>query len=265
MDGAGQQSQVDDPVAEASAAALQAEARGDDPRDGNLVGNAGMGNSEFDPRTARPPSALPSASNGAGSIAAEARCLAAENPQWSVRRIAKRLGQPERRIAQYLPDHDPKPLVDTTGTGVECVSDLINWIRERQNIFEKKERGDPPPLTNDSILATARFCNVHREDDRVSRWIATNWRDPHAAEADPYFVDLWFAMAVARFVNSPQALAEIRFPLPWDAENFLSVMAARKARGDVCFREEAYTITYVKPPKGAPQGRQVDEPGYPRA
>jgi hypothetical protein len=37
------------------------------------------------------------------------------------------------------------------------------------------------------------FCSVRREDDRVSRWIAENWRDPHAD--DP---NLSFAMTVAR-------------------------------------------------------------------
>jgi Protein of unknown function (DUF3631) len=72
MDGAVQQSQAADPVSKA------------------------------DPGTALPPSAP-------GSIAGEAKFLAAENPNWSIRRIAKHLGQPESRIAKYLPDHNPKP------------------------------------------------------------------------------------------------------------------------------------------------------------
>jgi hypothetical protein len=58
-----------------------------------------------DPESVQPPSA----SNGAGSIEAEAIALAAENPDWSVKRLAKHLGQPESRIARYLPDHNPPP------------------------------------------------------------------------------------------------------------------------------------------------------------
>jgi len=40
----------------------------------------------------------------------------------------------------------------------------------------KKEGGERPPWTHDPILRDAYFTNVHREDDRVTRWIAKHWR-----------------------------------------------------------------------------------------
>jgi hypothetical protein len=77
---------------------------------------------------------------------------------------------------------------------------------------------------------------VRREDDKVTRWILDKWVYPHAA--DP---DLWFGCVIARFVNWPDTLAELGFPVPWDQKHFLDVMAAREARGDKCYGS-AYTI-----------------------
>jgi len=112
------------------------------------------------------------------------------------------------------------------------------FIREREAVRVRKERGDPRPWTDDPIMQVASFCNVHREDDRVSRWIAKNWRTPHAD--DP---DLWFAMVVARLVNWPDTLAEIDYPVPWDPDHFLAVMVARRARSEKTTYGPAYTIS----------------------
>jgi alpha-glutamyl/putrescinyl thymine pyrophosphorylase clade 1 len=107
------------------------------------------------------------------------------------------------------------------------LSALLEFIAERELIRGRRAAGEPPPWTADPILREWSFTNVRREDDRVTRWITVNWREPHAK--DP---DLWFAMCVARFVNLPGTLAEIGFPVPWNREHFIAVMAARAARGD---------------------------------
>jgi len=74
---------------------------------------------------------------------------------------------------------------------------LVAWISEREAIRVRREAGQPKPWTDDPILQEGRFCNIRRENDRVTCWIAQNWREPHAD--DP---ELWFAMAVARLVNA---------------------------------------------------------------
>jgi hypothetical protein len=107
---------------------------------------------------------------------------------------------------------------------------LVDFIVERESIRRKKEGGARPPYTRDQILRDAYFTNIHREDDKVTRWISQHWREPHAA--DP---DLWFAMTVARFVNWTLTLAEIGYPVPWKPEHFLAVMARRKARGETVY------------------------------
>lgn len=84
---------------------------------------------------------------------------------------------------------------------------LLFWMQERERIRLLKEDGVPPPWTKDPILATYRFCNVHREDDKVTRWLKANWRDPYAKH-----MNLTGAMVLARMLNRIETLEAIGFP-----------------------------------------------------
>ena len=123
---------------------------------------------------------------------------------------------------------------------------LLYWVKEREAIRLRREAGEPPPWTSDPILRDWSFCNVRREHDRVTRWIAEQWRAPHAADTD-----LFFAMAVARLVNWPDTLAELGYPVPWDRDHFVTVLQAREVRSDQLFGG-AYII-----PGGGKSGKGV--------
>ncbi len=45
---------------------------------------------------------------------------------------------------------------------------------ERQNIFIRKQEGQSPPWTKDSILKQYKFCNSYRVNDRVSQYLLKN-------------------------------------------------------------------------------------------
>jgi len=81
---------------------------------------------------------------------------------------------------------------------------FLYWIRERESIRLKKESGLSSPWTDDAILATYRFCNVRRMDDRVSRWLLDTWYVPYRDHPN-----MLAAVALARFVNRPEALARV--------------------------------------------------------
>jgi alpha-glutamyl/putrescinyl thymine pyrophosphorylase clade 1 len=100
------------------------------------------------------------------------------------------------------------------------------FISEREAIRKKREAGESPPLTDNPILRDHRFCNVRREDDRTSQWVAKNYREPLAHHPDG-----WFASAVAAFVNLPETMAEIGLPLPYDRERIRGVLLSRQQRG----------------------------------
>src|SRR6266478_2637570 len=94
---------------------------------------------------------------------------------------------------------------------------FLSFIKERHLIYLRKEiRQEDKPWTEDKILQSYRFCNVFRENDTVTQWVADNWREPN--KDDP---DVWFAMVVARLVNWPDTLEKIGYPVPWCKGKFI--------------------------------------------
>lgn len=116
--------------------------------------------------------------------------------------------------------------------------DLLNyWILERENVRVLKEQNQPKPWTKDAMLQQFRFCNVHREDDKVTVWIRKNWREPFDGHPNMYI-----AMIMARLINWPSALEEIGFPKVWNYKRYLNALRARKSRGDQIWTG-AYMVT----------------------
>lgn len=117
------------------------------------------------------------------------------------------------------------------------VNGLIKWIKERHAIYLRRTAGDPKPWTKDVILRDYKFCNVYRELDKTTIWIAKNWRDPYVKQPD-----LWFAMVVARLLNRPSTLQALGMPLPWNPKAFIKLVHQRKAEGVPAF-SGAYIVS----------------------
>lgn len=119
---------------------------------------------------------------------------------------------------------------------------LARWVNERHAIYIRKslrEGADPAdlhvppdadleecdpyhlaalesgPLTHDQALAQYRFCNVFRELDRVTVWVRENIR-----ERFDNHPNLWFMLALARYINWPETLQRlIDSPDAWPASD----------------------------------------------
>jgi hypothetical protein len=120
------------------------------------------------------------------------------------------------------------------------------WVTERYNIMVRKRRGDKAPWTEDPILAKYRFCNVRREDDEVTKWIAKHWRDPNAT--DP---NLPRAMTLARLVNWPPTLAAIGYPYEWNPKKIAETIQHCEAKG------KAWSSAYIVSTNGKPINKAV--------
>lgn len=114
---------------------------------------------------------------------------------------------------------------------------LIQFIRNRQQAYTNKMKGRDKPWTDDPIIRQYRFCNVYREQDKVTQWIARNWRNDREGE-----LDLWFAMLMARYINEPGTLALIPFPVPYIPKHWFSAVETRKQAGQTVFNA-AYIIS----------------------
>lgn len=118
---------------------------------------------------------------------------------------------------------------------------MVYWILERDNIRQLKEAGKPKPWSDNPVMQETYFCNVNREDDRVTKWIRQNWTYPvtlddfgsEESTAESYT----FAMVVARIFNQPDTLADLMQPIDFDKDlglwltNAETVLAERKAAG----------------------------------
>lgn len=117
------------------------------------------------------------------------------------------------------------------------VAELFAFASERHRAHLRRVAGDPPPWTDDPIIRQYRFCNIYRELDTVTSWLAEEWREPH--QDDP---DLWFAFVVARHMNNIPFLRAMEGPpVPWNADHYRRVAAERAARGQQVF-SGAYMI-----------------------
>jgi hypothetical protein len=135
---------------------------------------------------------------------------------------------------------------------------LFYWVRERERIRIIKDDAKSPPYTNDPILATYRFCNVRREDDRVTVWIHQNIREKPAFACSPF---LWLMLCIARQINWPDTLQELIDRCAWPdstrfdfTEKITDVLNDRKARG-----EKIYTGAYMI---SAPAAKGADKQKY---
>src|SRR5712664_3381391 len=87
---------------------------------------------------------------------------------------------------------------------MSALDNCLHWVRDRESVRVRKEAGQPFPWTDDPIIAKYRFCNVRREDDRVTIWIRENIRKRFAGHRH-----LWFMLCAARQINWPPTLSAL--------------------------------------------------------
>ena len=110
------------------------------------------------------------------------------------------------------------------------LDNLIYWVSERDNILQRKSLGLEAPWSEDCTFQQVYFCNVRREDDKVTKWIRENYNQlvPESSTTE-------FNMMLARLVNKPSSLKEMSWPFPfWDDfyhDVFTSTMAKPKSWG----------------------------------
>src|SRR5262249_16491816 len=122
------------------------------------------------------------------------------------------------------------------------IARLVAFMSERYAIFKRRKAGEKWPWTTDPILRDAKFCNVFRESDRTSIWIAQNWRDPR--RDDP---DNWLPMALARFGPfETSALEAIGYPVSWNPGHVRAVLTERLQRKQPTF-SSAYKGIMAEP------------------
>jgi hypothetical protein len=119
------------------------------------------------------------------------------------------------------------------------VSDLAKFIaaRERHRAWKEANR-KTLPANADPIISQFRFCNVRRNDDRVTKWIFERYLGPWRKHEH-----LWFALVVARLFNNEPTLASIHpHVLDYKPLKMRKVLMGRAAEGHKNFNA-AYIVS----------------------
>ncbi len=123
----------------------------------------------------------------------------------------------------------------------QILSHFINFVSDRDAMRCRREAGQPWPWTDDPILKSYKFCNVRREDDRVTNGIAKIIRQRYSEHPDA-----WFPLTVARrAVNWPDTLADLMAEnalLPWHPDRFRDVIRRKQAAATKAFEAQAYKV-----------------------
>jgi hypothetical protein len=81
-------------------------------------------------------------------------------------------------------------------------------MQERESVRQKKEASAPKPWSNDPIFQTVYFCNVNREDDKITKWI----RNFYKYDWNP--IDFELNIIFARLINWPETLGTVGWITP---------------------------------------------------
>ncbi len=122
--------------------------------------------------------------------------------------------------------------------------ELAYWITEREEMRRRYIFGKPVAITPaghiysaDNNMALVRYCNVRREDDKVTKWLATHWRPRHHSA---------WELVLARMVNYIPTLEVLVSILDNNHHDPLARVAyhMKGARGDgLKIWTSAYTIS----------------------
>ena len=102
------------------------------------------------------------------------------------------------------------------------IEEYFTTARTRYNIMLRRNEGKPGPWVSDPAFNTYRFCNVFREDDRVTKVVHEHVREPLSRSTR-----VLTGLVAARFFNresSLLALAEAGVLTQWDTRKACEVL-----------------------------------------
>lgn len=121
---------------------------------------------------------------------------------------------------------------------------LLYWIKERYKVYLRKENGFPKPWSDDPVFQRTYFCNVHRENDRITKWIRKFY--------SPYVNDSMFEynIVLSRFLNWPDTLQALGY-IPHHCPIWIHEVLKNIATSGTKVWGNAYVITThgIKMPK----------------
>lgn len=125
------------------------------------------------------------------------------------------------------------------------------FAAERQSVFFRRLRGQPPPLTDDPIIQQFKFTNAYRASDRVSQYLIRNVIYP----GDQSPTEVFFRTILFKLFNRIETWERLDRELgpltagEFDVERYGEVLSRARAAGD-----RVYSAAYIMPSGGTSFG-----------
>jgi len=105
---------------------------------------------------------------------------------------------------------------------VKNIEQFFEMARERQQIYLKREAGEPAPWTEDRVLRNFRFCNIFREKDKTTIWFRENIRDP--LKDDPKVLLATMGFRWFNLISTGELIKDVLLEEGWNSEKILSLL-----------------------------------------
>ena len=138
----------------------------------------------------------------------------------------------------------------------EVYDSYWRFATERQNVFFRRARGEPPPWTTNAVLKTYKFTNAYRASDRTSQYLIRNviYRDdlPNSPQ------EVFFRILLFKLFNKIETwdlLERLLGPITFEDyrfEHYDEVLTRVKRSGG-----RIYSAAYIMPPGSSAFGQSV--------
>lgn len=127
----------------------------------------------------------------------------------------------------------------------ECFDTYWRFAAERQRVFHARAAGEPPPWTDDPIIARHKFTNVYRAADRVSQYLIRDVIYAGSQDADEVVFRTLLFKIFNRIETWELLVRELGGLPSWEWFEFGAyerILAAAMQRG-----ERIYSAAYIVP------------------
>ena len=138
----------------------------------------------------------------------------------------------------------------------EVYDSYWRFATERQDVFFRRARGEPPPWTTNAVLKTYKFTNAYRASDRTSQYLIRNviYRDdlPDSPQ------EVFFRILLFKLFNKIETwdlLERVLGPITFEDyrfERYDDVLTQVKRSGG-----RIYSAAYIMPPGSSAFGQSV--------
>ena len=116
---------------------------------------------------------------------------------------------------------------------LDPVERFVYWVKERHQIYLRRQAGLPKPWTDDPILRDYYFTTVYRELDKTTVWFRENLREP--LRDDPRVIFATVAFRWFNLIDTGKILHERGWLLDWNEADVLAELGARRDAGEQIF------------------------------